>query len=158
MTKTNKKTVRGSTADLIVLHSRAHLALRPHLIVREKLSDFSQIISPLIFAFAGLVVTAAAIQVMVSSSSHPTAFVADNATDYAAQQNFYAGNSNESLHAAADFTAVREKLHSAAIATELSQVLNVIGLLLVIAALFYLHREHNVFALNKVKFQIRRIR
>ncbi|MFA6458733.1 MAG: hypothetical protein WCV72_05130 [Patescibacteria group bacterium] len=159
MTKTNNKPkVRGSTADLIIAHSRAHLAARPHLLIRETLPDFSSFISPLIFAFAGLVVIAAAVHLVIATQVGPSEFVATNATDYVAQQNFYAAAPVETLHGAADMTVITEKLHAAAAATELSKILNVIGALLVVAALFYLHREHDVFALGKVKFKIRRIR
>lgn len=161
MPKTKIKKTHGSTADLIVHHSREHLARRPHLRAWEALPDFSfsKMISPLIFAFAGLVVIAAAIQIVVSSNIESPAFVAQNATDYVAQQNFYNSESSESLHAAAgEFADARTKIHEAAVAAELSRILNMIGLVLVFGALFYLHEKYDIFSANRAGFTIRRIR
>ncbi|MCF7846359.1 MAG: hypothetical protein K9L85_03915 [Candidatus Peribacteraceae bacterium] len=158
MLKTKTKKTRGSTVDLVISHSRKHLIRRPHLLIRESMpSAFSKIASPLIFAFAGLVVIAAAIQIVVSANVETPAFVAQNATDYAAQRAFYTGASTENLHASADFIDIRNKIHEAAIATELSRILNVLGAILVFGGLFYLHEKHGIFSGNRAGFRIRRI-
>jgi len=92
---------------------------------------------------------------LVNFVGNNSSFVAENATDYLAQQDFY--NSDE-MHAAAESSEVREKLHAAAVATKFSRILNYIGLILVFAGFYYLNREHNIFGTRKVKFRIRQIK
>ncbi|MFH0776871.1 MAG: hypothetical protein V1936_04650 [Patescibacteria group bacterium] len=160
MTKIKIQTPKRSTVDLVIAHSREHLAQRPHLRLWESLS-LSKIISPFIFALAGLVVLTAAIQIISFSDSKSPVFFAQGATDYAAQRNFYAQDIREDLplHAAADeLTEIKAKLHAAAEAKEVSQAVHFIGLMLVLAGLFYLHRQHNIFRTNRAGFTIRRIR
>ena len=157
MPKTKTKKTHGSTVDLVISHSRKHLVRRPHLLVREALPSSSKIMPSLIFGLAGLVVIAAAIQIVASAKVESPAFIAEHATDYVAQREFYTGES-ENLHAAADFSAIRAKIHEAAIAAELSRILNVLGAILVFAGLFYLHERHDIFSGNRAGFTIRRIR
>ena len=147
MANKNKK---HSTADLIVGHAKRHLAQRE--------SDFSQSADDqsgtIFFAFAGVIVMLAAFFV-INSATGRSQIMSSGATDYVAQQNFYNGTE---LHAAANFADAREKVHAAAQAAELSQFINFIGLVLVLAGIWYLHREHNIFGSGRVKFRIRRIR
>ncbi|MFH0834510.1 MAG: hypothetical protein V2A63_03945 [Patescibacteria group bacterium] len=158
MPKTKTKKIHGSTTDLVIGHARSHLIRRPHLLIRESLPDsFAKIFSPLIFGLAGLVVIAAAIQIMHAADLNHPNFVAQSATDYAAQREFYAA-SPENLHAAAEASAAVAKVHAAAVATEMSRVVNVIGVILLLGGLFYLHQRHNIFRSNRAGFRIRKIR
>ncbi|MFH1375610.1 MAG: hypothetical protein ABIH35_03005 [Patescibacteria group bacterium] len=159
MTKKKKKTtlIKRNTADLIVHHSEQHLARRPHLRLLTRLPNLSRLGNPVIFALAGICVLLVAFQIVNSSTADP-AFLAENATDYAAQEAFYA-DSEEPLHAAAsNYAAAREVVHEAAVAAELSQALNVIGLALIALVLWYLQREHGIFSSAQAGFHIRRIR
>ncbi len=142
----NKK---HSTADLVVGHAQKHLDY-----LENNFPEKQDIHGTLFFGFAGVVVMFVAF-FLVNSIGNDSTFVAENATDYLAQQDFY--NSDE-MHAAAESLEVREKLHSAAVATELSRALNFAGLILVLAGFWYLHSRHDVLGVGKVKFRVRRIK
>ena len=151
----NKK---QTTVDLIVCHSTKHLAKNPHLRIWTHLLNFKKIFSPLIFAFAGIIVMVAAFQIVNSAHFESPAFSSQNATNYSTQRAFYSTDEEE-MHAASDeFTAVRMKIREAAIASELSRALNFTGLFLILGGLWYLHKNHNIFSTGRTGFTIRRIR
>jgi hypothetical protein len=151
----NKK---QTTADLIVRHSTKHLAQNPHLRIRAYLENFKKIFSPLLFAFAGIIVMMAAFQIVNSAHFESPAFSSENAIDYTAQKAFYS-TEGEELHAAADeFTSARMKIREAAIASELSRALNFAGLFLILGGLWYFHKKHNIFSASRMGFTIRKIR
>ncbi len=146
MKNQNSKTKKRSTADLIVRHAERHLAKNPHI------RFFTRFAGTTIFAFAGVCVLLTAFY-LINSAESP-AFIAENATDYAAQKAFYTA---EEMHAAAEFAPAVQKIREVARATEISRALNAIGLILILAGFWYLHREHGLFA-NRAGFTIRRIR
>lgn len=155
MPKTKSKKSR-STADLIVGHAEKHLARKPHLRLFQKLAAR---VDTVIFALAGVVVMLAAFHIVNYADVESPAFVAQNATDYAAQQAFYTGEEREVMHAAAgEFADARAKIREAAIAAELSRALNYVGLFLILGGLWYLHDRHDVFRINRAGFTIRKIR
>jgi len=146
------KNKKHSTADLVIGHAQKHLDCLENC-AGDSIEE-QDTRGTLFFGFAGVVVMLVAF-FLVNSTGNDSTFVAENATDYLAQQNFYSG---EEMHAAADSFAVREKVHAAAVATELSRSLNFIGFILVLVGFWYLHSRHDVFRLGKVRFRIRRIK
>ena len=154
----NKNKSNWSTADLIVTHTERHLAQNPHLKFWAHLLNFKKIFSPLLFAFAGIIVMVAAFQIVNSAHFESPTFSSENATNYSTQRAFYSADEEE-MHAASDeFTMARMKIHEAAMAVELSRALNFAGLFLILGGLWYLHKNHNIFSASRMGFTIRKIR
>ncbi|MCF7836598.1 hypothetical protein K9N08_00070 [Candidatus Gracilibacteria bacterium] len=154
----NKNKFNRSTADLIVVHTERHLAQNPHLKAWAYLLNLKKIFSPLLFAFAGIIVMVAAFQIVNLAHFESPAFFSEGATNYTTQKAFYSTD-GDAMHSASDeFTAVRMKIREAAIASELSRALNFAGLFLILGGLWYLHKNHNIFSAGRMGFTIRRIR
>lgn len=156
-----KTKTKHSTADLIVKHIHRHLQREvratpkfPKLNLRglEKM----QVTSTMVFACAAIVTLLVGYQLVKASFNEDNpAFVAEDAQDYVAQTAFYKG---ETMHSAADFEAAQDAVASAARATELSQVFNLLGVTLVAALFLHLHQEYGLFSSLHPSFRIRRIR
>jgi hypothetical protein len=156
-TKTSKTHTR-TTADLIVQHSHKHLKQDTRTKLWTYLPNLTQIFSPLMFAFAGIVVMLSAFYIVNSVDVEQSAIMAENATDYVAQRDFYTNYSTaeiEELHAAA---MAKFKIREAAIAVKFSKILNLIAFLFVIGGIWYLHKQHDIFGKNNAGFIVRRIR
>jgi len=159
-----KTKTKHSTADLIVKHIHRHLQREvratpkfPKLNLRglEKM----QITSTMVFACAAVVTLLVGYQLVKASLNEDNpAFVAKDAEDYAAQTAFYKGETTETMHSAADFAAAQDAVASAARATQLSQIFNLIGVTLVAALFIRLHQEYGLFSPIHPSFRIRRIR
>ena len=155
-----EKTKTNTTADLVVKHSYKHLQKQgkipkfPKLYLKglQKLN----ISSTALFTLAGILVLTLAYQlVKFSVNIDNPAFIAENATDYAAQTAFYAG---ETMHSAAEMQSARELIAQAAQAAELSRFFSVIGFALVIVLFWYLNHAYGIFEGIHPHFRIRRIR
>jgi hypothetical protein len=157
MPKRKTQRVR-TTTDMIVQHSKKHLEKNSHLKLWIHLPSLSQILSPLIFAFAGVAVMLSAFYILNSVDIESPVIIAENATNYASQQAFYSEEVEE-LHAvASEFDTAKFKIREAAIAVELSKEFNFIALFLVLAGIWYLHKRHGAFSKNRAGFMVRKIR
>lgn len=110
------------TTDLVVRHAAHHTA------ARELIDHAGDAAAPLLFAVSGVATIAMALTIVRTAETPEAVFMAQNATDYAAQQAFYAGSE---LHAAAgDATTAAENLHAAAEAKTWSRQLMSVGMAL----------------------------
>jgi len=144
-----------TTADLLVHHAAEHLAEQE----RNQWTIFSlhEIATTIAFSLAGIVVLLIAFSFLQHSfQSNTPSFYAKDSLDYTAQQNFYA--KEYTAVSIPEHTIAKESVHAAAEAREASRTINIIGFLLIIFVLWYLHQERSIFeSSSKPKFKIRRI-